>query len=87
LRKNMGIWGDWTVGNGIGLHSYVTRSSRRSPSGKSAHRILRCQATTPNLASRNSTSQTWRTPRILDLFDEPHGERSGRFRCSRRMSR
>lgn len=21
LRKNMGIWGDWTVGNGIGLHS------------------------------------------------------------------
>ncbi|GAA5943969.1 tRNA (cytosine-C5-)-methyltransferase [Sporobolomyces koalae] len=25
LRKNMGIWGDWTVGNGIGLHSLQLR--------------------------------------------------------------
>ena len=23
IRKNMGIWGDWTPGNGIGLHSCV----------------------------------------------------------------
>ncbi|GAA5950225.1 hypothetical protein JCM21900_003515 [Sporobolomyces salmonicolor] len=25
LRKNLGIWGDWTVGNGIGLHSLQLR--------------------------------------------------------------
>ncbi|CEQ40944.1 SPOSA6832_02616 [Sporobolomyces salmonicolor] len=25
LRKNLGIWGDWTVGNGIGLHSARVR--------------------------------------------------------------
>lgn len=30
LRKNLGIWKDWTVGNGIGLHACVSLPSSSS---------------------------------------------------------
>lgn len=82
IRKNLGIWGDWTPGNGIGLHSCVLFffSTSFSLFGQSSPcSWIALQAATPHSAACDPAPQAGRTARLLDLLDEPDGERGRRL--------
>lgn len=79
LRKNLGIWREWNVGNGMGLHPYVLVPSIWVLAG--ANFPLNMQSTTQDSTERNRFAKTWRSLGVLHMFDEPNGERS-RCLCS-----
>lgn len=84
MRKNLGIWSDWTVGNGIGLHTCVTAIAHAlsEPKRKLTSSTAPWQSPAPHSAPRHPASQAWWTPRLLDVLDEPDGERVSRLCCA-----
>lgn len=68
MRKNVGIWRDWSVGNGQGLHPCV------NPSLLYQALLIwpRLQRPSPHRQSSSGLAPTRRAARLLDLLPQPH---------------
>ena len=76
LRKNVAIWRNWTVADGLGLHACVAPHVAE----------LIVQATTAHPPARRKDAAAGRTGRLLDLLAQPARERVGRQRRALGMS-
>jgi multisite-specific tRNA:(cytosine-C5)-methyltransferase len=74
MRKNLAIWQNWTLGNGLGLHSCVC-------SGSTCRCSRMFQLAAPHTKPLHPDAEAGRSIGVFDLLAESVRERSGCQRC------